>query len=254
MENGMRSSNDQERALDRVKKMLALANDAAASEGERDNALRMAHATLAKYNLSLVDAQGAPQGANEKRVDLALETLCWPWMRTTAHAVAELFFCKYFFVRSKKNYVKHYFVGRMSNATTASGLTKYVIDSIEAEARRAKRRAAFAGPDFVVSFCKGAAHKVYHRCQALREEAEQASQAAPTAQATGTALVLASVYRNELEANSAYLDDVLKLKLKTSASRERRADSGAYHAGAAFGAKVQLNRQLGGTPARVALR
>ena len=47
---------DKARALARVRKMLALANDAAATEGERENALRMAHATLAKYNLELAEA------------------------------------------------------------------------------------------------------------------------------------------------------------------------------------------------------
>ena len=165
---------DQARALERVRKMLALAHDAAASEGERDNALRMAHATLAKHNLSLVDAETT---TSERRVDLALETLCWPWMRTTAHGVAELFFCKYFFVRTRKNYVKHYFVGLKSNATTASELAQYVVDSITKEAAKAKRAAPFADSDFVVSFCKGAAHRVYVRCERLRAEA--AGRAAP---------------------------------------------------------------------------
>ena len=163
-----------------------------------------------------------------------------------AHGVAELFFCKYFFVRTRKNYVKHYFVGLKSNATTASELAQYVVDSITKEAAKAKRAAPFADSDFVVSFCKGAAHRVYVRCERLRAEAERASQAAPTVTVTGTALVLASVYQRELKANSAYLADVLKLRLKTSANRERRSSSDAYHAGRAFGDKVSLDRQLGG--------
>lgn len=230
------------RALERVRKMLALANDTRASEGERDNAMRMAHATLAKHNLSLVDVENT----GEKRVDLGLETLCWPWMRSTASGIAELFFCKYFFVHTRKNYVKHYFIGRLSNATTASELSQWVINSIAKEATRAKREAIYAGSDFVVSFCKGAAHKVHHRCVELRAEAERASQAAPTVTSTGTALVLASVYKLELEANSDYLRDTLKINLKSSASRERRSSTEGYSAGAAFGARVSLSRQLGG--------
>ena len=212
----------------------------------------MAHATLAKHNLSLVDVDS--NTGSEKRVDLGLETLCWPWMRTTAHGIAELFFCKYFFVHTRKNYVKHYFVGRLSNATTASELAQYVIDSIAKEAAAAKRATPYPGSDFVVSFCKGAAHKVYHRCTQLRETAEAASQAAPIVMATGTALILASVYRRELDANSAYLRDVLKIKLSHSATRERVASADAYHKGAKFGASVSLNRQVGGQTARRALR
>ena len=239
------SEMDKDRALERVRKMLALANDAGASEGERDNAMRMAHATLAKHNLSLVDVDAS--SGSEKRVDLGHETLCWPWMRVTANGIAELFFCKYFSVKTRKNYVKHYFVGRLSNATTASELSQYVIKSISKEAARAKSDEPFAGSDFVLSFCKGAAHKVYRRCAQLRADAERESQANPTIRATGTALVLASVYKQELDANSDYLRDVLKITLRTSVSRQRRASADAYNKGSAFGSSVSLNRQVGGS-------
>lgn len=41
--------------LEKVKKLLALAGNAGATEGERDNALRMAHGLLAKHNLDMAD-------------------------------------------------------------------------------------------------------------------------------------------------------------------------------------------------------
>ena len=53
------SDDERNKILARVRKLLNLANNAAATEGERDNAMRMAHATLAKYNLSLAEASGA---------------------------------------------------------------------------------------------------------------------------------------------------------------------------------------------------
>lgn len=43
---------DMSRILQRVRKMMALANDKAASDGERENAMRMAHATLASIVLA----------------------------------------------------------------------------------------------------------------------------------------------------------------------------------------------------------
>lgn len=51
------TNEDKERILSRVRKMLRLANDAGATEGKRDNAMRMAHATLAKYNLDIAQAE-----------------------------------------------------------------------------------------------------------------------------------------------------------------------------------------------------
>jgi hypothetical protein len=58
---------DREKVLARVKKMMTLATDAGASEGERENALRMAHATLAKYNLTMSEAEATGKKSEEAR-------------------------------------------------------------------------------------------------------------------------------------------------------------------------------------------
>jgi hypothetical protein len=230
------------RILERVKKMLTLAADAGATEGERDNALRMAHSTLAKYNLTLAEAEATHPGqSNDPRVDQSIETRSRPWILRTAHGVADLFFCKYFFVRSGRN-AKHYFVGRLSNVTTAKEIAAYVINSINREGRARARDQLNPNP-WRLSFCKGAAEAVRARCVQLRRDAEKASQAAPVA-STGTSLVLASVYAHEVQANSDYLRDVLKINLRSSRSREKGAGDG-YGDGHAFGSKVSLNRQVG---------
>lgn len=231
-----------DKILERVRKMIALANDAGASEGERDNALRMAHATLAKYNLTLSEAEASGSTPEEKRIDSAIETRSMPWAIRTAHGVGELFFCKYFFVRSGRGKVKHYFVGRESNVTTAKEISDFVIRSIMREAsHRQKDEGAWDPHKFWLSFAKGAAESVWDRCIELRNSAERESQGA----ATGTSLVLASVYRREVEANSEYLRDVLKIKLKSSVSRERSAGAG-YNSGRDFGKSIPLHRQVGG--------
>lgn len=56
-----------DKIINRVKKMMALANDPAASDGERENALRMSYAILAKYNLDMTDVEGKPTGPQEAR-------------------------------------------------------------------------------------------------------------------------------------------------------------------------------------------
>jgi len=230
-----------DKILSKVRKMLALANDVNASEGERDNALRMAHNTLAKYNLSLSDAEAAGNTSeSEKRVDEFLETRNSPWMRRTAHGIGELFFCKYFFVAMRDGKVKHYFVGRLSNVVTAKEISDYVIKSIMREANT-KKKLAYDPHAFWLNFAKGAADAVYNRCKELRLAAERESSEV----STGTSLVLASVYRTELEANSAYLRDVLNVTLKSRPSRERGAGDG-YHSGKEFGNGIPLHRQVGG--------
>lgn len=53
----------EEKIINRIKKMMALANDKAASDGERENALRMSYALMARHNLEMSDVDGNPVGA-----------------------------------------------------------------------------------------------------------------------------------------------------------------------------------------------
>jgi len=237
---------DKDRILKRVKKMMALANDDGATEGERDNALRMAHATLAKYNLTMMEAD---ESGKEKRVEDAVESRDWPWARTMSHAIAHLFFCDYFYTRMGRGKVKHYFVGRADNVITAQEMMRYVERGILKESARYARNGGFAPRDF----CKGASHQVYHHCQQLRKDAEASSAAAPTVTSSGTALVLASLYDTEKAANCAFLEACGR-RLKSAANREHRANSSAYSAGSAYGKSISLHRQVGDTHVRGRLK
>lgn len=208
------------RALERVRKMLALANDAAAAEGERDNALRMAHATLAKYNLSLEDASDA-----DPREKQSSEILAWPWMRAVHASVADLCFCWMLFSKSHRvNYNTIYYIGRRSNAVTARELAAFVVRSIEREAAIHKKNGGHW-----LSFCKGAAAVVARRCAELK--ATQAS-----AHAEAQAL-------NE-EFGRAQFGKIRE----GAAPRQQRPRGSDWHAGAKAGESVSLHRQVNGAP------
>jgi len=235
---------DKDRVLSRVKKMMTLANDAAASEGERDNALRMAHATLAKYNLTMAQADASGVKSEETRLQDGVELREHPWMRTVASAVAKLFFCHFFYTNHGGNRYKYTFIGKESNVYTAQEMLKYIIKSIDSEGKRwAKKYAGNASGSDWRSFCKGAAHKVYYRCVELQEAAER------TPAAPGTALVLASVYESERQANLAYLA-AAGIRLKIGASRQRSARGAGFSAGQDFGGKIGLSNQIGGARTR----
>jgi hypothetical protein len=217
--------------------MLALSNDSAASEGERDNVMRMAHATLAKYNLSLGDTEVQ----EEARIDSAIEISPHVWARTVAYGLAELYFCQYFFVKIRGTQrIKHYFVGRESNVITAQEMTVYVIKSISKEARRRTRELSENGK-YERDFCKGASSAVWARCKEIRTTAEKADTATAT---TGTSMVLASLYWQEKDRNAL----VVAQKhgpLKASKGRQTSAGFDAHSAGRQLGSNINLNRQVG---------
>jgi hypothetical protein len=246
---------DRDKVLARVKKMMALANNDGATEGERDTAMHHVYTILAKYNLSLGEIE-SPSELDEARDEQTGESHGGPWVRTVCHAIAELCFCRYFYTRTATGRTRHHFIGRTANSTTAREMAMFVYTSIE---RESKQRYPHDTPART-SFAKGAAVRVHHRCAKLRKDEEEraAAAAAPSttpAPGTGTALVLASLYRTEREANDAYIVDALKLKLRSTPDRQQRTvNAGAYHAGQSYGDSVSLHRQVGTKKATQRLR
>lgn len=240
---------DKERILERVRKMMRLANDAAATDGERDNALRMAHATLAKYNLKMAQADVNDGGSQkgEKRTDGAFNLREFAWMRTVAMVVGELFFCSFFFVPYKPKHATYCFVGSEANVFTAVEMAQYVIGSIN---REATKRAVEVGETprgtYWRDFCKGAMIRVAHRCKELRAAAANEHAPAETAAKTpGTAVVLASVYENERKLNDAYIKEMVG-NLKTRTSKQQKPRTAGYNQGYEYGGGIGLQRQVEG--------
>ncbi len=244
----------------RVKKLLTLANNDGATEGERDNALRMAYATLAKYNLTLSDV--TQTGATEEaRGELVVEFLGVIWARTIADHIAKLFFCKYLFVKISANTdnCRHYFIGRQSNVTTASYLAEFVVKSVHREGKERTRGMHYS--DYR-AFGLGAATRIVERCRALREEQEKEQKRAPqqttsqtvpnnattaeTVQTIGTALVLASLYQTEIEANDAFVK-ARYAKVKTGSAGHKVRNLTAFDAGRECGSRVSLTPQVSGS-------
>jgi hypothetical protein len=219
-----------DKIIDRVKKMLALAKDSSATEGERDNALRMAYATLSKYNIDIDDLE-----VNEGRECLELFGFNSPWQGRVAHSIAQLFFCNYYFFRGYK--YTHSFVGKTSNVTTAQMMVEYVIKSIVKQAGKQQRNEGRTH-SWNTSFCKGASVVIMQKCAEMRKLKETE---APT---SGTSLVLADLYKAEFDLNSEFIKNALNLKIKTSKSKERTAGAG-YNAGKEFGDTINLSGQGG---------
>lgn len=227
---------DKTEMLNKIRKTLALANDAGATEQERETALRMAHALLAKHNLSLAQVEQSGSEPDERRGVKETTFYGPPWARIVAMAVAKLCFCEYVTQPGRRvNETRHYFIGRESNAVTASELSRYVIESI----KREKTRTGGG-----VSFANGAAHAVYHRCMAMIEEAKAVK---PAPASTGTALVLADIYASEHKHNRVVIAAKWHGGLRSGRVGSRSRDGEAYRRGQSYGQSVNLNRSVGGS-------
>ena len=225
----------EEKIVNRIRKMLALASDNAASEGERDNALRMAYNLMAKYNIDQSKVESVEE--QERRVNYDITGWSMLWAVHIHNVIAPLFFCKYY--RGRKingTKLEHHFVGKESNAVTASYMATFIVTSVLKEGRANGWHNLSAE---MRSFDLGVVHKLQERVTEIRKAAEQDSAGEP-----GTAIVLASLYKTELEANLAFLNNE-GIGLKKAGHRGRAANNiGAYQAGQEFGGSINLNRQV----------
>ena len=227
-----------DKVIDRIKKMMALANCAGASEGERDNALRMTYNLLAKHNLSMNEVEAHNRDKEEGRESQKATFVVYPWARQIAGLVGSLFFCNYYFMRSPNGkQASHVFIGKESNAATAQYMSEFVVKSVCREAARLYGSAI--APE-ARCFAIGVVRQLQERIAEIKASLNKES-------APGTALALANLDKAEREANSLWLAEQ-GVKLRKVASHQKGVtDSDAFHAGRDFGAKVSLAPQVGAT-------
>jgi hypothetical protein len=224
--------------LGRIKKMMALANDGAASEGERENALRMSYALLAKHNLSMMDVEGHARKDEEGRVQLTAEYPVYPWARQISTIVADLFFCKYYFCRhGAGKQATHTFVGKESNAITTQYMAEYVVRSVMREA--SKLYGSAIAPE-ARNFAVGVVVTLHKRVREIQDAFNKEQDKA----ITGTALALLNLSKSELVANDAWMtSNGVTLTFRKS-TQKGITDSAAFRAGKDFGGKVSLSQQI----------
>jgi hypothetical protein len=223
-----------EKIINRIKKMMALANDKAASDGERENALRMSYALMARHNLEMSDVNGNPIGPQEARAGVTGEFYARPWAITLCASVSRLFFCQYYRRSIGKDQAVHTFTGRESNAATAEEVARVLVESVRREANTQMRQRG-ENVTWRRSFSTGAAFKVQERVSEM-----MSATAAIEGTATGTALVLVNLRKQEELANQQFIASK-GVKLVVRSQRARRSvDSSAYSQGRQFGSGLNL--------------
>lgn len=225
-----------DKIIDRVKKMLALGNNAGATEAERETALRMAYNMLAKHNLSISDL---PEDASDEVREELLSTISADkWARSLAFSIAELFFCNYYYQRThtsgKDN---HFFIGRQSNVVTAQYMAEYLIASVKKEATK-----QYKSPTSPLgrSFCVGTVASIRSRVKEMLKDGAEGSSA-------GTSVALVSLHEREKAANEQWLKQAGTVLVTTAKRADNSLLASGYHAGKEFGKTVSLNQQVGTT-------
>ncbi len=230
-----------EKIIERIRKLLALASNNS-SEHEREAALAKAHAMLLEHNLAMSDVAGQ----EEVEEEIAANTVSYkftaqPWSRWIASAIAELYFCKFYWSKKMPSQtVIITFVGTKADAEIAHAVANMVLTSVWQGALLASRQQVATTPAKArLDFASAAAKTIYWRCKALRQAAERGE----TAESDGRALVVASIYQKKLDAAQSWMNEHVTLNKPRKTVTVNRY-SAAAEAGRAHGEKVQLTMSL----------
>lgn len=220
--------------VNKIKSLLARASDAGASQAEAETCMAKAHGLLAKHNMSMGDLEKG-EGADKE----LSEGHTWnqPWERLVWGAVAELYFCKFYFIPYGTSHVDYVLVGRESNRITAINVAQFVVETGKRLAREYAQDNYGNSVSLSNSFKKGFATAIHVKARKLKQDAIREGKQG----GTGTALMVLDVYKQTELENAELMPKRLKTRKTKGAT-----DGLAATAGVSAGSKVSLSPSIGG--------
>lgn len=215
---------DIEKMKERIRKLLAKADNTACTVAEAEAFNAKAHALMAEYNLGRADV--AAKEAEILRTHKELQVLKRPWSSNILHGLCKLYYCKWFFTRNGRTGTIT-IVGEESNVAVCHAVAVAVLRAVQYEAR-------ITG--LGRSFMTGASNSIYQRCAEMRPTNQLAGKT------TGTALMVLD--NSETQANAAYIEALVGGKLRQTKSKPRINSSEGFMRGSAFGNSVNLQGNL----------
>ncbi|QBQ71163.1 hypothetical protein S0112_037 [Shewanella phage S0112] len=225
----------EEKIIDKIKKLLAMANDERGNEHERDNALKRAHALIIKHGIDTA----ALEDAGAVKEPMNCETFrCWSmnWCLSVYTSVGKLFMTT-FYTSGKINGTKNVgvYAGREAAVTAAIYMGTFIVDGILKEGRS---KGWHNLDKNMRSFGMGAAAKIHSRIEEMFEEAAREQR---KRQGTGTELAVLDLREQRGQEVDEYLSSTLGVNLVTKKHRRSRIDREAYEKGKEHGSKVNLS-------------
>ena len=225
--------------LDRIKKLLNLANCDGAAPNEADVARSLAERLMAAAGLTERDVEMTPEGDILASFGTTSENIgrknAVRWMGVVAMAVCRITgaYCHWDSADGQKNLT---WVGTEAQRETAIELFDWVCKQIERLSNQAKKSAVISGSpkSWLNAYRAGVA-------ASISEQAREMKKAAPISSPSGNEKAL-SVSSKLADALSVYK----KTKHLRGSGKYQVGNSGAYAAGQNDGNSVRLRNDLGG--------
>lgn len=232
----------------KIQKIMELAGNNP-NEHEAASAAEKAQAMLAEYNLTMADIMKAgEQPMSDMCLDASYKTDSYKWRLGIGTAVAQLYFCAYFFRPVERNRpvnnVYHCFAGERHNVAVATLMFRYLVETIN----RLAREGAKSLPDkerspYRTTFRQQAALTLRYR---LIERKQQAEEGNIQSVETGKNLpALLSMYEREKQKAEDFIATTVG-KLKTVKAKLTTFHEKGMEDGREAGKNISLDTQIGG--------
>lgn len=228
-----------EAILERIRKLLALANDKGASENEASTAMKLAMGLMARHNIE--EEALAKKDVKENLVKQYVSKEEF-WHDAAFNASCHLFNCRMLFAGSRG----YWAIGHESHVAAALLTFPYITNQVERLYKQALPRGMTKSDraNFRRTFKDACARRVAVRAMELMAELRRNDEEAKAATGS-TALVVASMMDRQLRE----VDDFMKTAFDKIGVRNVKGRSGGLGtaAGDAAGHKVNLSRQVTGS-------
>lgn len=201
-----------EKIINKIRKMFALANNEGAAPGEAENAMRMANNLMEKHMLTSMDLHTG----DRITIDF-IDSQRYVWVRALYNAVCPVYSCSMFL--SGKEYV---LVGTESNMVTVG----IIVDGLIKNIKRASKGKGIA-------FANGAVLEISKQCRNLIADRKSSEEIAP-----GSGLVLANIYQTQMNLVQEFMDKKFNL------TSGRRSNMNSSNAGREYGATLNPHTNL----------
>jgi len=208
----------EQKVIDKIKKLFALANCEGASKNEAETALRMANKLLDKHSVSMIDL------ADDDAVSLSfLEGINRNWVKGLFNSISQLYDCKYFYDKNWDT-PKHVVVGTNANRLTVSIICEQLIDQIQKETKGKSN-----------NYKLSAVNSLFDTCMRIIKERESSTEEIMP----GTGLIPIDLIKRNFINNQDFINEKIGGLSKGKASKFNYDSDGAnYGKGLNPGARV----------------
>ena len=228
---------DRDKLLERIRKLYAMSREGESSPHEAEIAMRRCQSLMSRFGITEADLETSEFGAS--KIGKQFRRSVPGYVRVLGSAVALLHDC----ICVRDNTIE--FRGFSIDAEVASMTFEYLSEAMERSLAQHKRAGTVEpGRSASFDYRMGFALAVRQRARQLdaeRRAAEEQSASKSTGEAAGTGSSL--VVRKLAVVRENCMEGVVT----TKAARVRYRDGAAHAAGSSDGARVSLDRQVGGS-------